>query len=61
MGKTYLALALAAALWGCSTAEIGRQITLGEVAWIQKGVTTRTAIVQRFGHPMAETPDWTAM
>lgn len=61
MGKTYLALALAAALWGCATAEIGRQITPAEVAWIQKGVTTRAAIVQRFGHPMAETPDWTAM
>lgn len=61
MGKTYLALALAAALWGCATAEIGRQITPAEVAWIQKGITTRTAIVQRFGHPMAETPDRTAM
>ena len=61
MAKTCLPIVIAAALWGCATAEIGRQITPDEVAWIQKGISTRSAVVQRFGHPMAETPDWTAM
>lgn len=59
--KTYLVLAMAAVLWGCATAEVGRQITPAEVDWIQKGITTRSAVVQRFGPPMAETLDWTAM
>lgn len=59
--KTLLTLSVAMVLWGCATAEIGRRITPEDVAWIQTGITSRAAIVQRLGPPMSETPDWTAM
>ena len=31
------------------------------MTWIKKGKTTRTEIVQRFGGPMSEMPDWAGM
>jgi hypothetical protein len=47
-------------LASCATAEFGRQITSEEVTWITKGVTTRSEVVQRFGAPRFELPDWTS-
>jgi hypothetical protein len=46
-------------LSGCATAEMGRQITQEQAVWIQKGVTTRNQIVERFGAPNFEFPDYT--
>jgi hypothetical protein len=43
-------------LGGCGTVEHGRLISQDEVTWIQKGVTTRTEVVERFGTPRLETP-----
>jgi len=44
---------------GCATAEMGRLITPEQAAWIQKGVTTRNEVVERFGVPDLEFPDYT--
>lgn len=41
----------------CMTYETGRNITVGEIGWIQKGVTTRTEVVQKFGRAYGEGPD----
>lgn len=38
---------LFAFLNGCATAEVGRQITQDQAAWIQRGVTTRSEVVGR--------------
>jgi|SRR6185436_16945491 len=46
-------------LTSCVTNERGRHIAAEELAWIQKGVTTRTEIVQKFGTPYSEVPDGT--
>ena len=46
---------------GCATAEKGRSISTQDVTWIQKGKTSRAEVVQRFGGPTSETPDWAAM
>ena len=46
-------------LTSCVTNERGRNIAAEEIAWIQKGVTTRTEIVQKFGAPYSEVPDGT--
>lgn len=46
---------------GCVTAEIGRPISPQDMAWIQKGKTTRVEVIQRFWAPESETPDWAAM
>jgi hypothetical protein len=59
--KTYWMVLLAFISWGCATAEMGRYIGPQDVTWIQKGVTTRSEVVQRLGPPLSETPDWTAM
>ena len=59
--KRTLAVLFLLFLPACATAEIGRRITPEDVAWIQKGVTTRAEIVQRLGPPFSEAPDWTAM
>lgn len=40
---------------------MGRYIGPQDIVWIKKGVTTKSEVVQRFGHPMSEAPDWTAM
>ena len=45
----------------CATAEFGRKIHPEEVAWIEKGVTTRTEVVQKLGAPFSEVPDWTSL
>jgi hypothetical protein len=52
-------IALLVILSGCATAEMGRQITVEQAAWIQKGVTSRSDIVARFGTPNFEFPDYT--
>jgi len=59
--KTYWIIILALISSSCATAEMGRYIAPQDVAWIQKGATTRAEVVQRLGAPMSETPDWTAM
>jgi len=46
---------------GCATSEIGRKITPEETTWIKKGVTTRTEVVEKFGAPKYEMPDWSRM
>ncbi|WP_447598014.1 hypothetical protein [Nitrospira sp. Nam80] len=43
-------------LLGCATEEHGRPISEEEITWIEKGVTTRTQIVERFGIPRFEMP-----
>lgn len=43
-------------LWGCATEEHGRLISQEEATWIQKGVTTRSQVVERFGSPRFERP-----
>jgi hypothetical protein len=48
-------------LTSCVTNERGRNIMAGEIAWIQKGVTTRTEIVRTFGTPYSEVPDGTTV
>jgi hypothetical protein len=45
------------AFTSCVTNERGRNITAEEVVWIQKEVTTRKEIVQKFGKPYSEGPD----
>jgi hypothetical protein len=52
-------IALLVILSGCATAEMGRQITVEQAAWIQKGVTSRSEVVARFGAPNFEFPDYT--
>lgn len=42
-------------VWGCTIGEQGRLISQDEVTWIQKGVTTRSHVVERFGSPRLET------
>jgi hypothetical protein len=44
-------------LTSCVTNERGRNITAEEVVWIQKGVTTRIEVIQKFGKPYSEGPD----
>ena len=46
---------------GCVSAEMGRSISSQDVPWIQKGKTTRAEVVQRFGAPTSEMPDWAGM
>jgi hypothetical protein len=41
----------------CATHEMGRYITPEDLAFIQKGKTTRAEVVQRLGKPMGEGPD----
>lgn len=48
-------------LTNCVTNERGRSITVEEIAWIQKGITTRTEIVKKFGTPYSEVPDGTTV
>ncbi len=43
-------------LYGCATDEHGRLIKQDEVTWIQKGVTTRSQVVEQFGSPRFEGP-----
>jgi hypothetical protein len=45
----------------CVSAETGRSISSQDVTWIQKDKTTRSEIVQRFGAPTSEMPDWPGM
>jgi len=52
-------IALLVILSGCATAKMGRQITVEQAAWIQKGVTSRSEVVARFGVPNFEFPDYT--
>ena len=49
---------LFAFLNGCATAEVGRQITQDQAAWIQRGVTTRSEVVGQFGAPNFESADY---
>ena len=42
----------------CATAEYGRSIQPEEVQWIKKGVTTREEIIQKFGTPLSEVPEF---
>ena len=48
-------------LSSCVSAETGRSISPQDVAWIQKGKTTRAEVVERFGGPTSEMPDWAGM
>ena len=41
-------------LYGCATDEHGRLINQDEVLWIEKGMTTRTQVVEHFGSPRFE-------
>ena len=41
-------------LCGCATDEHGRLINQDEVLWIEKGITTRTQVVEHFGSPRFE-------
>jgi hypothetical protein len=50
------AIGITLVLWGCATDEQGRLISHDEVTWIQKGVTTRSQVIERFGSPRFETP-----
>jgi outer membrane protein assembly factor BamE (lipoprotein component of BamABCDE complex) len=59
--KTFWIVTLAFCFCSCATAESGRYIGPEDVAWIQKGVTTRDEVVQRLGAPRMELPDFTAM
>ena len=43
-------------LCGCATDEHGRLINQDEVLWIEKGITTRTQVVEQFGSPRFEGP-----
>ncbi len=43
-------------LWGCLADEYGRLISRDEVTWIQKGVTTRSQVIEKFGSPRFEVP-----
>ncbi len=43
-------------LCGCVADEYGRLISRDEVTWIQKGVTTRSQVVEKFGSPRFEVP-----
>ena len=43
-------------LYGCATDEHGRLINQEEVLWIEKGMTTRTQVVEHFGSPRFEGP-----
>lgn len=52
-------LALLVILNGCATAEMGREITVEQAAWIQKGITSRSQVMERFGTPNFEFPDYT--
>jgi hypothetical protein len=52
-------IALLVIMSGCATAEMGHQITMEQAAWIQKGVTSRSEVVARFGAPNFEFPDYT--
>ena len=52
-------IALLVILSGCATAEMGRQITVEQAAWIQKGVTSRSEVVEHFGAPNFDFPDYT--
>ena len=52
-------LALLFLMSGCATGKIEKiapQITLEDTAWIQKGLTTRNEIEERFGSPNFEVP-----
>lgn len=40
---------------------MGRPISAQDVTWIQKGKTTRAEVVQQFGGPTSEMPDWAGM
>ena len=60
-GKTFLILLMSLVTVGCATAESGRNITPEQINWIQKGVTTRTEIIENLGHPVTEIPDWSKM
>ena len=42
--------------YSCATAEQGMRITSNEVAWIEKGKTTRAEVVAKFGSPRVEFP-----
>jgi hypothetical protein len=50
------AIGVTLVLWGCATDEQGRLISRDEVTWIQKGITTRSQVIERFGPPRFETP-----
>jgi hypothetical protein len=51
-------LAILLTLSGCATAEMGRQITVEQAAWIHKGITSRSEVMERFGSPNFEFPDY---
>jgi outer membrane protein assembly factor BamE (lipoprotein component of BamABCDE complex) len=56
MSRSLLAILLLI-LTSCVSNERGRTIATEEIAWIQKGATTRTEVVQKFGTPYSEVPD----
>jgi hypothetical protein len=43
----------------CATSEMGRYIGSQDLAFIEKGKTTRVEVIQRLGRPMSEGPDTT--
>jgi hypothetical protein len=55
--KLFFVMLMALLSITCATHEMGRYITPQDLAFIQKGKTTRTEVVQRLGKPMGEGPD----
>ena len=59
--KRTLVVLLLLLLPAFANVEIGRRITSDDVAWIQKPKTTRAEILERFGPPTSEGPDYNNM
>ena len=52
--RTIYWIVISLVLGGCATEEHGRLINQEEVTWIEKGVTIRSQVVERFGSPRFE-------
>ncbi len=55
MKKFLLAIAISVALAGC--ASVGKEFSTTDVSSIQKGKTTKTELIQRFGEPSSQVSD----
>jgi outer membrane protein assembly factor BamE (lipoprotein component of BamABCDE complex) len=54
--RTIYWIVISLVLGGCATEEHGRLINQEEVTWIEKGITIRSQVVERFGSPRFEMP-----
>ena len=61
MIKSLLIILLVFLQSGCATVENGRHIQPQDLAFIEKGKTTRAEVIQRLGRPMSEGPDLATM